>query len=540
MLFAGGWRVNWNQIRQTLEGSRSWYAAPSSFVCALTKLLASRSNPRRSAAPACGQLELLEIRQVLSAANLASIMNLAAVTVADDHGHAGDRNDASGIVAESQSAQNISDAEQHELSSQIDPSNSDFLVALRNQYGIQGSYSLDAAVDSVHTHDDGDDYFSYLQISSIKSPGFIASSTSSVGGKTSLSDSNLLTPSNLGESVADYNDTTLIDTVFEHNDSILDSSPSITTPDASDESADESTSLPESALTQKYSNSDPTDPEIQTPGIKSAETTSTSTVWHDTGSGNAPTIIAQHSNSLPKSSSRTVSVLLTRATEKSSATQLQFDAASNTWNPGTAVSSIDSESNEGLGQAAGTSRRGLLSNIEDFYASIDLFNSPFAFRVVAETASQFTVTFISQETFPIAVPRLTPETATSESTQNLPNLTATRSRQLREGHRQYSDIAVVSTDIVQHDDTPDRAASEDIPRQLKHVVLPRGPPRKQPDTVLRIMDSDAEAHVLQRLRYSIAPRGPSTVTVEMQSPEECSFSGPRVNSEETCLVQLAC
>jgi hypothetical protein len=532
--------VNWNQIRQTLEGSRSWYAAPSSFVCALKELLANRSNPRRSAASACSQMELLEIRQVLSAANLASILNFTAETVADDQSDAEDRSDTSGSVADFRSPENFSDAELHELSGQIKLSNSDLTVAQRNQYRVQGSHLLDATGDSVHTHDDGDDYFSYLQISSIDSSSFVVGNTRSVGSKTSVSESDLLLPSNLGESVADYNDTSLIDTVFQRSDSILDGSPSIISPIASDKSEDESTSLPESAVSRQYSNSASMAPEIQTQKLRSAETTSTSTVWHDAGSGNAPTIIAQHSNSLTKSWARTEPVFVTRSTEKSPATRLQFVAASNTWNPGTTGLIRDSESNDGLGKAAGRSRRGSLSNIEVFDASIDLFNSPISFEVVADTESQFTVAFIAQETFPIAVPRLTPETATSQSTQNLPNLTLTRIRLLREGHRQYSDIAVVSTDIVQYDGTPDRAATDDIPRQLKHVVLPRGPPRKQPDTVLRIMDSDAEAHVLQRLRYSIAPRGPSTVTVEMQSPEECSFSGPRVNSEETCLVQLAC
>lgn len=532
--------MNWNQIRQTLQGSRNWSAAPSSFVRALKELLASRSNPRRTQAPSFGQLELLEIRQVLSAANLASTLNFTAVTVADVHSDAAVHSDASGSVADFQSPENFSDAAQHQLVGQKNLSNSDLPVAQRNQYSLQGSHLLDATGDSVHTHDDGDDDFSDLQISSIDSSGFVAGNRRSVGGKTSVSESNLLPPGNPGESVADDNDTSLIDTVFQRSDSILDGSPSITSPMASDKSEDQSTSFPESAVSQQYSNSAPTAPEIQTQKLRSAETTSTSTMWQDAGSGNAPTIMVQHSKSLKKSWARTEPAFVTPSTEKSPATGLPFVAASNPWTPGTTGLIRDSESYAERGKAAGRLQRSGLGNIEEFYASIDLFNSPFSFRVVANTASQSTVAFITQETFPIAVPRLTPETATSHSRQNLPHVTSTRSRPLREGHRQYSDIAVVSTDIVRHNGAPDRAASEDIPRQLKHVVLPRGPPRKQPDTVLRIMDSDAEAHVLQRLRYSIAPRGPSTVTVEMQSPEECSFSGPRVSPEETCRVQPAC
>ncbi len=88
-------------------------------------------------------------------------------------------------------------------------------------------------------------------------------------------------------------------------------------------------------------------------------------------------------------------------------------------------------------------------------------------------------------------------------------------KQLRDGHRLYFHPDVHSADLVQLDSSAHLPADEDIPRALKYAALPRGPPQRQPETVLRIMDSDAAAHVLQRLRYSIAPRGAEDVTVQL-------------------------
>lgn len=526
--------MNWNQIRQVLKGSRSWNAAPSSFVRALMESLTKRSNPRRTGTAACYQMELLEIRQVLSAANPASTLNFTAVSVANDI------SDAPDSIAGVQIAANTVNAETLNLSGQTNLSNSDLPVAQFDYNSIQSLDRFNFTSNSVHINGNSGDQFSDRAVADVDSSNAIVSGTQSLGNKTSVSESDQLPPAKLGQSIDHYNDTSLIDTVFQDSDSILDSSPSITSPVASSKPVDETPSLTEPAVTQQDSDSVPTASEIPTPKVRSKEPASTPAMWHDAGSGNAPTIIPQHSNNPSRSWSETGSDVGTRAMGRSPATELRFEAEVNQWTSSTAGARADFETSDGPNKAAARSQLGALSNIEEFYANADLFNSPFDFIVVADTASLSTIAFITDETFPIAVPRLTPETATAQSTQNLPNMSPTRCKQLREGHRQYTDIVVVSTDVLQHDGTPEWAASENIPRQLKHVVLPRGPPRKQPNTVLRIMDSDAEAHVLQRLRYSIAPRGPSTVTVEMQSPEECSFSGPRVSPEETCRVQLAC
>ncbi|MEJ7590788.1 MAG: hypothetical protein WKF77_04515 [Planctomycetaceae bacterium] len=145
---------------------------------------------------------------------------------------------------------------------------------------------------------------------------------------------------------------------------------------------------------------------------------------------------------------------------------------------------------------------------------------------------------VAVDALPVAVPLVDYSADQQLSPQNLTITAQTKIRPFREEQRQNSTSTKLIEVCDQYDSLPDLIDSEDVPRALKYVVLPRGPPRKQPDTVLRLMDSDAEAHVLQRLRYSIAPRGPSTVTVEMQSPEKRSFSGPRVSPEESLSVRL--
>lgn len=156
------------------------------------------------------------------------------------------------------------------------------------------------------------------------------------------------------------------------------------------------------------------------------------------------------------------------------------------------------------------------------------------------SASRILSSPVAADMLPVAVPLVNHGVDQQLSSQNLTITAQAKVRSFREGNRQNSTSTKLIEVRQQHDSLQDLIDSEDVPRALKFVVLPRGPPRKQPDTVLRIMDSDAEAHVLQRLRYSMAPRGPSTVTVEMQSPEKRSFSGPRVSPEESLSVRLAC
>jgi hypothetical protein len=77
------------------------------------------------------------------------------------------------------------------------------------------------------------------------------------------------------------------------------------------------------------------------------------------------------------------------------------------------------------------------------------------------------------------------------------------------------------------------------PRELKYVLNPRAPPHRARDPEVRVVVESAPALLLMRLRYSIAPRGPSLETAPAQSPECLSFSGPRV-SPEGCATQQVC
>ena len=104
-------------------------------------------------------------------------------------------------------------------------------------------------------------------------------------------------------------------------------------------------------------------------------------------------------------------------------------------------------------------------------------------------------------------------------------------RRMRDGNRQGFGGEVLESIVRSNDEPPDRIETDSYPRELKYVVNPRAPPSGSRDPELRVVVEEASADLLRRLRYSIAPRGPSLVTVEMQSPELKSFSGPRVSSE---------
>ena len=71
--------MNWTQLLQMFEPTRDGWpsAASCRVVDALKLLFAAQSNSRRPKAEACGQAERLEVRQVLSVANPAAVMNAA-------------------------------------------------------------------------------------------------------------------------------------------------------------------------------------------------------------------------------------------------------------------------------------------------------------------------------------------------------------------------------------------------------------------------------------------------------------------------------
>jgi hypothetical protein len=134
-------------------------------------------------------------------------------------------------------------------------------------------------------------------------------------------------------------------------------------------------------------------------------------------------------------------------------------------------------------------------------------------------------------TLPEAVPVVNPNPGTpQEERGTLPNV-QTQAKKLRDTQRQIMGPEVFQSVEPDQYEPPAMQDSGSIPRELKYLVHPRGPPRYGRDADVPLAEQETPADLLERLRYSIAPRGPSLVTAEMQSPE-CQFSsGPRISSE---------
>jgi hypothetical protein len=105
-------------------------------------------------------------------------------------------------------------------------------------------------------------------------------------------------------------------------------------------------------------------------------------------------------------------------------------------------------------------------------------------------------------------------------------------RKYREQHRHASGLnGAISVALSEHESST-VPQSTSIPRELKYVANPRGPPVYGRDADVPLLEVDAPADLLERLRYSIAPRGPSLATVETQSPDFTFSSGPRMSPEK--------
>ncbi len=115
----------------------------------------------------------------------------------------------------------------------------------------------------------------------------------------------------------------------------------------------------------------------------------------------------------------------------------------------------------------------------------------------------------------------------------------TQSRRLRESHRQSSSSGRLEWISRDEFEPPEMFRRDHRLVQLRYVANPRGPPTWRPDANILLVDPEAAADLLERLRYSITPRGPSLVTAQMQSSEFPSFSGPGVSPEELSF-KLAC
>ena len=133
-----------------------------------------------------------------------------------------------------------------------------------------------------------------------------------------------------------------------------------------------------------------------------------------------------------------------------------------------------------------------------------------------------------------SVPREAPLASNTQfrpSAEYSARLTQISVRRLRENHRHASGTEMPELTASANEEPLDQQGTDSFPRELKYVLNPRAPPDGPHESEVRIVGQDASADLLRRLRYSIAPRGPSLVIAVMQLPEFPSFSGPRVSPD---------
>lgn len=135
------------------------------------------------------------------------------------------------------------------------------------------------------------------------------------------------------------------------------------------------------------------------------------------------------------------------------------------------------------------------------------------------------------ELVPDAVPVFTHAVESSKDVRGAWNVQA-QIRKYREQHRHASGLNGATCLALYEHDSSRVPQSTSIPRELKYVANPRGPPVYGRDADVPLLEVDAPADLLERLRYSIAPRGPSLATVETQSPDFTFSSGPRMSPEK--------
>ncbi len=135
------------------------------------------------------------------------------------------------------------------------------------------------------------------------------------------------------------------------------------------------------------------------------------------------------------------------------------------------------------------------------------------------------------ELVPDPVPVLSSEVGSTRDVRGAWSVQA-QSRKYREQHRYASGLNGAACIALYEHDSSRVPQSTSIPRELKYVANPRGPPVYGRDADVPLLELDAPADLLERLRYSIAPRGPSLATVETQSPDFTFSSGPRMSPEK--------
>ena len=487
--------MNWTHIFRIFESTREGRpsAISSGFLHALKALCSTPSGSRRPKAQACGQAERLEVRQVLSVANLAVVMNAAA-------------------VSESEAQAPGFDVPRPEQ------------TADAGAVGEPPAVGHDSSQSLQNDRAESESIWNLAGLSAADRSAFPAVNTS--GNLLNSSVAAPTAPSKIAVTTSGLNDHlhSFVDQAFHDSGNIPGSSLPSSTIDTSVASASPVLPVPD-ALTPSRNNPIPV---IAAPVVQNTVRNLPGTV---------PVFaIPVTKNSVPisvRSTSSQSSDWNWRTSSPSGFATPPLQAAPVTvreslTDSAAAPRSVVRQSFVTVNDDANHGWLAGLAELSWFSTDYDL------------STSRISSSAVAADTLPVAVPLVNFGVDQQLSPQNLTITAQTKVRPFREGQRQNSTSTKLIEVCHQHDSLPDLIDSQDDAQGLKYVVLPRGPPRKQPDTVLRIMDSDAEAHVLQRLRYSMAPRGPSTVTVEMQSPEKRSFSGPRVSPDESLSVRLVC
>ncbi|MFO0974952.1 MAG: hypothetical protein U0996_01070 [Planctomycetaceae bacterium] len=119
-------------------------------------------------------------------------------------------------------------------------------------------------------------------------------------------------------------------------------------------------------------------------------------------------------------------------------------------------------------------------------------------------------------------------TALTVRLQPIPYSSQVQIRRYRAGHRQAAAAEYVELPVRVVAAITEERLEDNAPSLLRYVLNPRAPPRGPPSSEC-LIETFAENDLLERLRYSIAPRGPSLADSSSLSPGSVFFSGPRVS-----------
>lgn len=101
------------------------------------------------------------------------------------------------------------------------------------------------------------------------------------------------------------------------------------------------------------------------------------------------------------------------------------------------------------------------------------------------------------------------DAAAQRSVANVERPAERDARALRIGHRELRHDAVTELEIDAGQGPPYQTEFSAAERRLRYQLQPRAPPAREDRFVSEVVGKDVQSDVLKRLRFSIAPRGPS-------------------------------